>query len=219
VLYVYAITDSPTLPRRTGLQGASPRLIGGRAPFAVVTNHDDLAPRPSEEDLWIHESIVEDLMEGSTVLPMRFGSTVADEAKLQEILDERGAELEVTMERVQGAVELGVRAQLAAVESATVEVGVESPGIAYLRERAERRRRADDSLTRIHEPLAVLARRSTPAMRGLNSGGFKRAYLVDRNRVDDFRARVAELASEVDGASIVCTGPWPPYSFSSGEHE
>jgi hypothetical protein len=33
------------------------------------------------------------------------------------------------------------------------------------------------------------------------------AYLVDRDRVDAFRARVAELHA-------TCTGPWPPYSFS-----
>jgi gas vesicle protein GvpK/gas vesicle protein GvpL/GvpF len=33
------------------------------------------------------------------------------------------------------------------------------------------------------------------------------AYLVDRDQVDAFRARVAELQA-------TCTGPWPPYSFS-----
>ena len=79
MLYVYAITDSPILPRRAGLQGASPRLIGERAPFAVVTDHETVAPQPSEHDLWIHEAVVEELMESTTVLPMRFGSTVADE--------------------------------------------------------------------------------------------------------------------------------------------
>jgi hypothetical protein len=34
------------------------------------------------------------------------------------------------------------------------------------------------------------------------------AYLVDRGAVDDFRARVAQLEA-------TCTGPWPPYSFST----
>jgi hypothetical protein len=41
------------------------------------------------------------------------------------------------------------------------------------------------------------------------------AYLVDRERVDSFRARVEELGEEIDGAAVVCTGPWPPYSFTS----
>ena len=34
------------------------------------------------------------------------------------------------------------------------------------------------------------------------------AYLVDRGAADDFRARVAQLEA-------TCTGPWPPYSFST----
>jgi hypothetical protein len=34
------------------------------------------------------------------------------------------------------------------------------------------------------------------------------AYLVDRSGVDAFRARVAQLGA-------TCTGPWPPYSFST----
>ena len=38
------------------------------------------------------------------------------------------------------------------------------------------------------------------------------AYLVDRDAVDAFRARAAEL-------DAVCTGPWPPYSFSEAPAE
>jgi len=222
VLYVYAITDSVHPPARAGLQGASPRVLGRRAPFAVVSDHEDLPPQPSEEDLWRHERVIEELMEHSTVLPMRFGSNVADEVKLEAILDERRREFEALIEGLRGAVELGVRAQLPAVErepagTAAVAVGEGGPGGAYLLERVNRQRRDADAIARIHEPLAMLARRSTRSAGGLSSGIFKGAYLVDCNRVEVFRARVDELASEVDGARIVCTGPWPPYSFSSGE--
>src|SRR5947207_102131 len=74
VLYVYAITDSVHPPARVGLRGASPRVIGEQAPLAVVSDHENLPSQPSEEDLWRHESVVEELMERSTVLPMRFGT-------------------------------------------------------------------------------------------------------------------------------------------------
>jgi Gas vesicle synthesis protein GvpL/GvpF len=40
------------------------------------------------------------------------------------------------------------------------------------------------------------------------------AYLVDRDAVAGFAARVAELEAARPGAQILCTGPWPPYSFS-----
>jgi hypothetical protein len=220
VLYVYAITDSAQPPGHPGLQGVSVRMIGGRSPFAVVSDHEDLSPQPGEADLWAHERVVEDLMEHSTVLPMRFGSNVVDEAQLQAILDERRREFEAALERVRGAVELGVRARLPAIDmDATVSGHEGGPGRAYLLERAERQRNAADAVARIHEPLASLARRSVRRAGALDPGVFKGAYLVDRSRVEAFRARVGKLASEVDGARVVCTGPWPPYSFSSGERE
>jgi hypothetical protein len=217
---VYAITDSVHAPGHAGLQGASPRVIGGRPPFAVVSDHEDLPPQPSEGDLWAHERVVEDLMERSTVLPMRFGSNVADEAQLQAILHERRREFQDALERVRGAVELGVRARLPAIDMDATVSGYEGgPGRAYLLARAERQRNAADAVARIHEPLASLARRSVRRAGALDPGVFKGAYLVDRSRVEAFRARVGELGSEVDGARVVCTGPWPPYSFSSGERE
>jgi hypothetical protein len=43
------------------------------------------------------------------------------------------------------------------------------------------------------------------------------AYLVDRERVDEFRRAVDDLAGERPPDSIVVTGPWPPYSFATVE--
>jgi hypothetical protein len=40
------------------------------------------------------------------------------------------------------------------------------------------------------------------------------AYLVDRRTVEGFAARVAELEAAQPGAQILCTGPWPPWSFT-----
>jgi hypothetical protein len=39
------------------------------------------------------------------------------------------------------------------------------------------------------------------------------AALVARDKEATFAARLAQLAHELDGLSIRCTGPWPPYSF------
>jgi hypothetical protein len=40
------------------------------------------------------------------------------------------------------------------------------------------------------------------------------AYLVARERIDEFVSRVAELDAQAPDAHVLCTGPWPPYSFS-----
>jgi gas vesicle protein GvpL/GvpF len=227
VLHVYAITDSDRPPEAVGLDGADLRVVGERAPFAVVSEHDQVSPRVNEEDLWAHEQVVEELMARAAVLPMRFDATVADEEALRRILDERRGEFEALLDEVRGAVELGVRALLGEAgedeggppdgESPGV-AGSEGPGTAYLLARAQSRRRDADLTARIHEPLSALSRRSRQSGPGLRPGLFKAAYLVDRDRVDAFRARVEELDSELGNGRIVCTGPWPAYGFSSEEH-
>jgi Gas vesicle synthesis protein GvpL/GvpF len=224
VLHVYAITDSSRGLRGTGLEEVELRAVGREPPFAVVSEHEELPPQFSEDDLWTHERVVEELMEGAAVLPLRIDGTVSDQETLQRILDERREEFEALLAGVRGAVELGVRAQLAdaaepeAAGEDEMEVGERGgPGTAYLLMRARHQRQAEDMTARIDEPLAALSRKSRQSSLGLRPGLFKAAYLVDRDRVDAFRARVDVLDSELGGGQVVCTGPWPPYSFSSEE--
>jgi hypothetical protein len=63
----------------------------------------------------------------------------------------------------------------------------------------------------LHEPLDFLARRSVvlPGPELLRA-----AYLVDRDAVDRFVALVQRLEETHTDLHIVCTGPWPPYSFA-----
>ena len=223
MLYVYAITDARSEPGRPGLHGAPVHGFGAEPPFAMASEHRDSLTHPDEADLWAHERIIEDLMDRSTVLPMRFGSTVPDERSLLELLDARRREFERLIGRVRGGVELSVRAQVIAPQRDPAPVaglaGGDGPGTAYLLRRREIQRRADDGLARIHEPLARLARQSARKTGGLRPGAFKGAYLVDRDRVEEFRARVGHLTDEIEGARIVCTGPWPPYNFSAESPE
>lgn len=224
MLHVYAITDSQHDLQATGLEEAELRAVGGEPPFAVVSEHERLSPQIGEDELWAHERVVEELMEHAAVLPMRIDGTVADQETLQRVLEQRKEEFEALLAAVRGAVELGVRARLA--DAAEVEdakedeeaaaAGRDRPGTAYLLARARRQRRAEEIGGRIHEPLAALSRRSKrPA--GFRPGLFKAAYLVDRGHVDAFRARVDAFDAELGAGRIVCTGPWPPYSFSSEE--
>jgi hypothetical protein len=44
------------------------------------------------------------------------------------------------------------------------------------------------------------------------------AYLVERANVARFRALVERLQQQHPEIAVLCTGPWPPYSFvGSGE--
>jgi hypothetical protein len=222
VLYVYAVTDEFSDPAVTGLNGAPLRAVECGPLLAVVSEHA-VAPEPDEDLLWVHEQVVEGLMEGSTILPMRFGSTVEGREELIAMLEKRREEFVGSLERVRGAIELSVRAQLSsAAEPAEPEprpVRPTGPGTAYLFERARRHRRSEAVVDLIHQPLAVLARRSVVQPGRGNPTEFKAAYLVDVAAVAPFGERVGKLNNTLGDISVTCTGPWPPYSFVSEEPE
>jgi hypothetical protein len=186
--YVYAVTE----PRERALDPPLYEVDRGRL-AAVVADHG--APEPTPDWLWRHEEIVEALMADGPVLPMRFGSTTEDVAAL---LESRHDALLAGLERVRGAVELGVRVVGAVGEPPPAS------GTEYLRRRAE----AAALRRRVHEPLAALSR----AALELDRNGHVGAYLVDAPAVEDFREAVERLEIELD-VTLACTGPWPPYSF------
>jgi len=215
-LYVYAVTDSFPGTAPTGLHGAPLRAIECGPVLAVVSEHA-VAPDPGEGLLWEHERVVEELMEAATILPMRFGTTVEGPEALIAMLEPRRQELSALLERVRGAVELSVRAELPSVtEPVDLEPpppGPSGPGTAYLLERAGRRRRGEEAAELIHRPLAALARRSMRRPSGGDPRAFKAAYLVDEGTVEAFGVRVDRLNATLGDIKVSCTGPWPPYSF------
>src|SRR4051794_14908093 len=112
MLYVYAISESPLRPKITGLRGAPLRTIGAAGPFAIASEHEDLRLEAGEDDLWAHENVVEEAMKEDAVLPMRFGTSLPDEAAVIEALRTGEQQYRRVLERVCGAVELAVRAVL-----------------------------------------------------------------------------------------------------------
>jgi hypothetical protein len=222
-VYVYAIAHSPAVPGGcTGLRDSAVSPVGEDGLFAAVSRHEDLRLEATEADLWAHERVVEQLMERTAVLPMRFGSTLADEAELAATLRERRGEWESALARVRGAVELAVRATIAEDEGASdaPEASEGGPGTSYMRARLGQTRRRAEVSARIHEPLAEIAResavrRAAAAPRAASRPLLAAAYLVDTDRIASFRGRVAALDDEVAEATVACTGPWPPYSFTS----
>jgi len=141
---------------------------------------------PDAEALWERESQLEDLMGERALLPIRYGTRVEDEAAAAEAVAPRAEELAAALDRVRGAVEVSVRA-------------------------VAREGRDGQDATAVHARLAALAREHA---RHEGPELLRSAYLVDRAAVDVFVAAVRELQREHDDLSILCTGPWPPYSFA-----
>jgi hypothetical protein len=153
--------------------------------------------------LWRHEQRLEELMKLRPLLPVRYGTRVHDEAAAAAAVAGRGAKLMAQLDHVRGAVELSIRVRSAAP---TPPPSTES-GVEYLRARTAASRAGDE----VHEALEPLARDSRVF------GGaepLRAAYLVAQPDVDGFVERVREIQGERPELAILCTGPWPPYSFS-----
>jgi hypothetical protein len=199
VIELYAITDDPTPP--------DPPLRAVRCDglTALCAPADPPQGEATPDALWHHEEVVEALMEERDLLPVRFGTLVSDEGAAARAVTERRAELAASLDRVRGAVELAVRAHPRAPEE-VVPLGADS-GVDYMRAKARR----VEAARLLHEPLAFIARDSVvrPGPELLRA-----AYLVEREAVDGFVSLVRRLGQTHPGLHLVCTGPWPPYSFA-----
>jgi hypothetical protein len=197
VIELYAITDDPAPPDPPLRAVRSDGLTALCAP----AEQRELTP----EVLWRREEVVEALMEERDLLPVRFGTLVGSEEEAIRALDERREALEATLDRVRGAVELSVRAHTK--EPDDLDTPAAASGADYLRAKAHR----VEAARLLHEPLAFLARDSVvhPAPELLRA-----AYLVDREAVEGFVGLVRRLQATHEELHLLCTGPWPPYSFA-----
>jgi gas vesicle protein GvpL/GvpF len=209
VIELYAITDNPGPP----LPDAGPPLelvpIDGLAAVCAPAADADM----SAETLWRHEEIVEALMADRDLLPVRYGTRLEDEHAVARVVEERRDQLAAALERVRGAVELSVRVVVAGTAPASPPAGDPASGVEYLRLRSRGEASRERAGRALHEPLSALSRASVE-VRPRPPELFHAAYLVARGAVESFATEVARLQEANAGLGILCTGPWPPYSFA-----
>ena len=196
MIELLAITDDPTPtppPLRIVPVGGLGLVVGAAAEADVI----------DAEALWHREDLIEELMRERTLLPVRYRTVVEDDTAAAEAVAERAEALKAALRRVRGAVELSVRVLMRA------EIGESTPG-----EHLQARAAGERAAAAMHQRLAAAAREHA---RQIGPGLLRGAYLVDRVEIDGFVALVRELQNEHPELSAVCTGPWPPYSFSGEE--
>lgn len=245
MITVYAMAERLRRPpTAAGIGGVPVEIVQHRSLALAVTRHVS-PPDRSTEAVLAHAGVCEDLMsKADAVLPVRFGAVFDDEVALRSSIDERYEQLVGGLEHVRGRLEIGVRvgwdrAATTAAPRGTSEApgdagghevstgdatGGATGGRAYLMARVEEerrrnavQRRAEDVAGRLHEALrapAVDSRVQVLPTDGLVMSG---AYLVECPELDRMVARVRETAREHPELDVLCTGPWPPYSFADME--
>jgi hypothetical protein len=253
-VWVYAITDHAAggdISPLTGVAGA--RVRGAAAAgLTVLVSHVDLAEfgeralRRNLENLeWLedvaraHHGVIDAAARRFRVLPARFATVYTSEAAMAAALAGHRDELRAGLHRVDGCVELGVKAYAARAAAGTgpadggTSPGTEATGagtgMAYLkRRRAElsaqqdSRRAAAMGARAVHAELSVHAAQSrlyppqSPALSGSRAPMLlNAAYLLDRGSADRFGSAVAASAAAHPELRLDLSGPWPPYSFTA----
>jgi hypothetical protein len=209
VIELYAITDHPGPPMPTF------------APLRAVASGDLAAVcAPATEGeisrdlLWRHEEVVEALMHDRDVLPVRFGTVLQDEAAAARVLDDRHGELARALSVIRGSVELSVRVLATSEKPAPPASRQSSNGAEYLRAIARTVAEQERVARAINDPLVAFSRNHVKRRTGLPGELLRAAYLVRQEAVTDFAGLVAELQEENPTLQLLCTGPWPPYSFA-----
>lgn len=214
-LLVYGIVEaSSSDPSGVGLDGQSLHTVTEGPLAAVVSDHFGDQVEPTPDALSAYEQTVRRLMERGAILPAQFGSVVEGETAVLELLRRRRKDLVARLQRVRGAVEIGLRASWRDGFRMPAEARSQS-GTSYLRDRLELRQSARRVATEL-EPLGALARSSRRAIAPRPDLPVLDSYLVDSGRVSEFVALVEQLDDRLDEVELVCTGPWPPYSFAEG---
>jgi hypothetical protein len=243
--YVYGVVSAAAAGGRSRGVGGNPvRLLveGGVAALISDVPLEEFGEtslyRNLNDPVWLevtaraHERVVADALAGGAVVPFRLGTLYHADEHVRAFLAQRQDALVRLLNRLEGAVELGVKAWFdRALYGAPEAPAAVHSGRDYLvrrRREAELARAADrfrgECAAASHELLAAAAQASTvnpPQPRELTGRPeqmiLNGAYLVDRGD-DALAAAVRALESRYGsrGVSYELTGPWPPYNFVEG---
>jgi hypothetical protein len=231
-VYVYGVVDAAdagAMPARAVREGNLAALVADIQPGSVN------AAKAVRE----HWRVLEAAIEAGTVLPLRFGTVMADDQAVRENLLGAGAEhLAGLLEDLRDRVQVSVKGTY--VEDGLMRVVVAgSPAVAALRERlkglpedasyfervrlgelvaaeVERHREAESAhALAALDPHAVASRVDTASA---PDAAFNLAFLVERDRIDAFDEAVGALAEQLsDRLAIRGVGPLAAYSFVDAE--
>jgi len=207
MIHVYAFVERlERLPDVAGI-GASPIEQHGTGVAAIVSRHADVHRGDPRVAAVAHGRVVEALT-GLTqaVLPVRFGETFGDQSELADVMRGREAQIRAALEHVRGCVELGVRV---AGEALQRPATVAADGTDYMKSRLALLAERDAITHGLHERLETQSRASVRTERG----GFEASYLVERECLEAAQETVRGFAAAHPELTVVCTGPWAPYSF------
>jgi len=229
-VYVYGVVRAEELPAISadGVAGTSVQLLEHDGLAAVVSKLPPGELRVKRRDLHRHLQVLEEAFSETTIVPCPFGTVLASEADVEDaLLVQRHAELLAALRRLDGRVQLNVKA-VYDEEELLRELVSANPELRRLRAAAGyheqlrlgelvaalvSERREADSAELVNELLRVA---DDVVLEPVGEYvALKASFLVPRKRLERFDARLEKLArAEQPLLQFEVIGPVPPTVFA-----
>jgi hypothetical protein len=235
-VYVYGITRVPfELPDVAGVGGASLRLVRHEDVAAVVSDAGDEPLRATAAGLKAHTKVLDELVAEGTVLPLRFGTVVTDDAAVEDaLLRVNAPHLRELLDRLDGHVQLTVKVfndedtvlrevveTDGRVSSLWRKVQGLPPEAAYYDRitlgqeiaRALEQRKVEVAQP-LYDALVALSAEAQAKEPRQDLMVLDADFLVARSDLEQFDAEVDALAKDRPELEFRYLGPMPAYSFA-----
>jgi hypothetical protein len=223
VLYLYALVGDP--PRRDagrGLRRERLQVLPARGFHLVVGRMDAPPDAPTATILRRHDAAVRRIAATvDAILPVRFGTVVADADTASRLLTPRAGELGTRLGQVRGREQMTLRLFDPRTPPPAPPISTRAgarlgPGARYLAARKRLHDAGDlPELAPIRQALDGLVadervqRHATPPLVA------SIYHLVPRGQSARYRRRLARAARELAPRRFTVSGPWPPYAFGA----
>ncbi len=188
---------------------------------------------PTKEDLLLHNRVLEELMEQSAVIPMSIGTIAEDAVQVERLIEEGYQLFEETLDRIKGKVQftLDVQWQPEAMRA----VAEQDERVVRFREELSQKggqptlqdrvalgqlvasimnEQAPAVREAIVKALQPVSSKHQPIDRKSPAFFYSAAFLVDRQRADEFEQAIHQLGETGDKrVKITYAGPLAPYNF------
>lgn len=239
--YVYCLTRNiesiDAIP--PGLGGMKVYQVSLRGLTALVSDVEKTFSKSSKGDhaetsllgnpqnALVHHVVVEIASRLCTsLIPCRFGSIIINEEKILSLLRKHHARLEYELARLEGKLEVSVRAVFSGTDAKVVMTDSKGlTGNLYLLEKKQRfdafkelKEKADRFSLKLNEATTPfwteVKSQKQPINNGLPHTLLSLYYLVEREKLSSFKCAYQQFKENWPSLKLLYTGPWPPYSFT-----
>jgi hypothetical protein len=223
-LHLYCVVPIGCAPAADtrGVDGSAVESVSCARVSCWVSRH---TVRPAAETAALrahNDVVVAATSTAATPVPLRFGQWLEDETAVRRTIDEDGERWAQLLDRFAGHAEYGIRVAAALEAARDVRPAVSVTGREYMAELARSqalaagwRARADRLAGELRDRAGDLIRDSRMEPPARAGGTFAFAHLVAWADVKAYREAIGDVRRRHEDLRLLCTGPWPPYSFAT----